>query len=165
MMKILRHTLTVLVFAVALALAWAWIARTPWAGGVAVGIDGGSGTPFDPMRYVLGALLVAVPAVLLVRAGWDRFGAPALGRVPRRHPERSRIPPELARARRGSDGGEFPESVPPELESIVMKAMAMEKENRHATAMELYDVVQRFLEGEKQREYNHQMAQAKVAAG
>ncbi|MHC4778108.1 MAG: protein kinase domain-containing protein [Planctomycetota bacterium] len=59
----------------------------------------------------------------------------------------------------------FPESVPAELEEVVLKAMANVREDRYESVLALHDDVQRFLEGEKQREYNHQMAQAKVAAG
>jgi len=55
--------------------------------------------------------------------------------------------------------------VPPELEEIVLKAMAKDKAGRYASVMQLNEEVQRFLEGEKQREYNHQMAMAKVEGG
>jgi serine/threonine protein kinase/formylglycine-generating enzyme required for sulfatase activity len=59
----------------------------------------------------------------------------------------------------------LPESVPPELDEIVLKAMARDKAGRYASVMELNEEVQRFLEGEKQREYNHQMAMAKIETG
>jgi serine/threonine protein kinase len=59
----------------------------------------------------------------------------------------------------------FPQSIPPELEAIVLKAMAKEKAARYSTAKELHAEVQRFLEGEKERERNHERALAKVAEG
>ena len=55
--------------------------------------------------------------------------------------------------------------VPELLEGTVLKAMAREKSRRYASVKELYEEVQRFLDGEKQREYNRQMAFSKVAAG
>ncbi|MHC5036891.1 MAG: bifunctional serine/threonine-protein kinase/formylglycine-generating enzyme family protein [Planctomycetota bacterium] len=59
----------------------------------------------------------------------------------------------------------FPESVPPELEEIVLKAMAKSPEERYASVMEIYDEIQRFLEGEKRREFNHRQALEKVSKG
>jgi formylglycine-generating enzyme required for sulfatase activity len=58
-----------------------------------------------------------------------------------------------------------PESVPPELNEIILKAMAKEKSQRYGTVRELFEEIQRFLEGEKEREHNHQMAMSKVEAG
>ncbi|MHC5079964.1 MAG: protein kinase domain-containing protein [Planctomycetota bacterium] len=57
------------------------------------------------------------------------------------------------------------EDVPPELDNIVLRAMSKEKTNRYATARELSDDVQLYLEGEKERERNHRHALAKVERG
>ncbi len=59
----------------------------------------------------------------------------------------------------------FPEAVPQELDEIVMKAMARDKNNRYSSAREIHDEVQKFLEGEKQKEHNRLMAAAKIAEG
>ncbi|MCU0724091.1 MAG: serine/threonine protein kinase, partial [Planctomycetes bacterium] len=66
---------------------------------------------------------------------------------------------------RGDAGAAFPQSVPPELESIVLKALAKAKEDRHASARDLHGEVRKFLEGEKERERNRERALARVAEG
>ncbi len=55
--------------------------------------------------------------------------------------------------------------VPPELDEVVLRALSKEKKNRYASARDLHDEIQLFLEGEKQREYNHERALAKVEEG
>jgi len=75
---------------------------------------------------------------------------------------------EIRKAMQGTRKDEeitFPESVPPELEEIVLKAMAKDKALRYGSVTELNEEVQRFLEGEKERERNRERALAKVAAG
>jgi formylglycine-generating enzyme required for sulfatase activity len=57
------------------------------------------------------------------------------------------------------------EPVPPELEEIVLRALAKRKVDRYATVRELVEDIQAFLEGEKQREFNHRQALAKVEEG
>ncbi|MHC5040613.1 MAG: SUMF1/EgtB/PvdO family nonheme iron enzyme, partial [Planctomycetota bacterium] len=57
------------------------------------------------------------------------------------------------------------EPVPPELDEIVLRALSKDKTKRFATARELSEEVQLFLEGEKERQRNHEQAMAKVAAG
>ncbi|MHC5040304.1 MAG: bifunctional serine/threonine-protein kinase/formylglycine-generating enzyme family protein, partial [Planctomycetota bacterium] len=59
----------------------------------------------------------------------------------------------------------IPDPVPPELEEIVLRAMARDKEARYVSVMELYNDVQRFLDGEKEKARNHQVAMEKVEAG
>ncbi|MCU0723641.1 MAG: SUMF1/EgtB/PvdO family nonheme iron enzyme, partial [Planctomycetes bacterium] len=58
-----------------------------------------------------------------------------------------------------------PDPVPPELEEIVLRAMASDRAKRYATVMDLHEELQRFLEGEKERERNRQRAAEKVAEG
>ncbi len=58
-----------------------------------------------------------------------------------------------------------PGQIPPALDEIVLKALSKDKNLRHASATALSDEIQLFLEGEKERERNHQMALAKVATG
>ncbi|MHC5040219.1 MAG: serine/threonine-protein kinase, partial [Planctomycetota bacterium] len=57
------------------------------------------------------------------------------------------------------------EPVPAELEEIVLRALSKAKAKRYATVRDLHDDVQRFLEGEKQREYNRRRALNKVEEG
>ncbi len=80
-MKTTQRTLTVLILAFGVLLAWALIARTPWAGTVDTLTAGNAYThPVEPFRDIAGALLVAIPAVLLIRSGWSWFGRVILGR-------------------------------------------------------------------------------------
>jgi serine/threonine protein kinase/formylglycine-generating enzyme required for sulfatase activity len=60
---------------------------------------------------------------------------------------------------------EVPEDVPPELEEIVLKAMAREKEDRYGRVSELHDEIQRYLEGEKEKERNRENAARKIQEG
>jgi serine/threonine protein kinase/formylglycine-generating enzyme required for sulfatase activity len=74
--------------------------------------------------------------------------------------------PETRRpAKRDPEGPGYPEPIPPELEAIVLKAMARERKDRHASALDLHAEIQGYLEGERQREYNRERALAKVAEG
>ena len=72
-------------------LLWSWVADTAWGSLVDAGTAGERFvSPLEPVRMVAGSLLVAVPAVLLVRSGWSWFEREILGR------ERAvRIPGEL----------------------------------------------------------------------
>ncbi|MCL1693682.1 MAG: hypothetical protein M3096_08370 [Actinomycetia bacterium] len=80
-MKTTQRTLTVLILAFGVLLAWALIARTPWAGTVDTLTAGNAYTqPIEPIRDIAGALLIAIPAVLLIRSGWSWFARMILGR-------------------------------------------------------------------------------------
>lgn len=89
-MTVLRRLVVILLFAVGVLVVWSWIGRTPWA----LTVD-----PLDateqftdavaPLRKVVGALLVTVPAVLLIRSAWSWIGPNLLGRE-----TRSRFPPQ-----------------------------------------------------------------------
>ncbi|MEK7470193.1 MAG: bifunctional serine/threonine-protein kinase/formylglycine-generating enzyme family protein [Planctomycetota bacterium] len=57
----------------------------------------------------------------------------------------------------------LPELVPPELESICLKALAPRREDRYGSARELHDEIQLFLEGVKERERNHRLAEEAAA--
>ncbi|MHC4778634.1 MAG: bifunctional serine/threonine-protein kinase/formylglycine-generating enzyme family protein, partial [Planctomycetota bacterium] len=59
----------------------------------------------------------------------------------------------------------FRQDVPSVLEKIVLKAMAREKSDRYTTAMELHGDLDRFLDGEKEKERNHRAALEKVTEG
>ncbi|MHC5079736.1 MAG: bifunctional serine/threonine-protein kinase/formylglycine-generating enzyme family protein [Planctomycetota bacterium] len=67
--------------------------------------------------------------------------------------------------RREDGGREFPSPIPPELDEITLKALAKVRKERYASARELSDDIQLFLEGEKERERNHRQAVEKVAEG
>lgn len=87
-MTTFRRIVIVLIFGVAVTMAWAWIARTPWATTVDVLTAGEQFTNWvEPFRMIAGALLIAVPAALLIRSGWDwtqrnLFGQEPVQRVP-----------------------------------------------------------------------------------
>ena len=84
-MKTTQRTLIILVFALGVLLVWALTSRTPWAGTVDVLTAGEAYThPIEPLRDIAGALLVAIPAVLLIRSGWSWFARVILGREGRR---------------------------------------------------------------------------------
>jgi serine/threonine-protein kinase len=57
------------------------------------------------------------------------------------------------------------ENIPPELDEIVLRALSKEKASRYASCRELSDDIQLYLEGEKERERNHQQAMQKVSEG
>ncbi|MCE9581093.1 MAG: protein kinase [Planctomycetes bacterium] len=57
------------------------------------------------------------------------------------------------------------EPVPPDLDAICMKALAVRKEDRYARAAELHYEIQLFLEGVKERERKQREAREHVAAG
>ncbi|MHC5039131.1 MAG: bifunctional serine/threonine-protein kinase/formylglycine-generating enzyme family protein [Planctomycetota bacterium] len=59
----------------------------------------------------------------------------------------------------------LPETVPPELEKICLKAMAMQRGDRYGSARTLHDDIQGFLDGEKEKERNHERALEKVKQG
>ncbi|MHC5079649.1 MAG: protein kinase domain-containing protein [Planctomycetota bacterium] len=55
------------------------------------------------------------------------------------------------------------DAIPSELDDIVLRALSKDKSKRYSTAGALADDIQHYLEGEKERERNHQMAMSKVA--
>jgi serine/threonine protein kinase/formylglycine-generating enzyme required for sulfatase activity len=59
----------------------------------------------------------------------------------------------------------FPEDLPPELERIVLRAMARDKKDRFSSVRALHDAVQRFLEIEKDRVKNVRKAEEKIRQG
>jgi serine/threonine protein kinase len=61
--------------------------------------------------------------------------------------------------------GPLPESVPPELDEIAMKALSKDKAQRYASVLELNEEVQKFLEGEKERERKRLEAVRKIKEG
>ena len=56
-------------------------------------------------------------------------------------------------------------AVPPELEEICMTAMSRKKEDRYASARQIYEDVEEFLEGTKERERRRREAAVKVSQG
>lgn len=82
-MTLVRRVVIVLIFGVAVTMAWAWIARSPWATTVDVLTAGEQFTNWvEPFRMIAGTLLIAVPAALLIRSGWDWTQRNLLGREP-----------------------------------------------------------------------------------
>ncbi|MHC5039749.1 MAG: protein kinase domain-containing protein [Planctomycetota bacterium] len=74
--------------------------------------------------------------------------------------QRSSEDPQRSQAQKVS-----PEPVPPELEEIVLKAMAKNREDRFPSVKELNEEIQAYLEGEKEKERNHERAMEKVREG
>lgn len=85
-------------------------------------------------------------------------------------------PPSSRVGAAGAEGGDrtlvrapshqaSPEEIPPELDAICLKALAYRKEDRYASARELHDEVQLFLEGVKERERSGREARDRVARG
>ena len=84
--KTARRILTVLLAAVFVGLVWRGVGGSTWEQGVDALIAGEQFTTFtEPLRLIAGALFVAVPAVLLIRAAWVWLHAPA---QPSRGPNR-----------------------------------------------------------------------------
>ena len=83
-MRTAQRVMVIWIFAFIVLLVWAMISRTPWAVTVDPLTAGKSFTHWvEPFRELAGALLVAVPAVLLIRSGWAWFARAVLGRKPR----------------------------------------------------------------------------------
>jgi serine/threonine protein kinase/formylglycine-generating enzyme required for sulfatase activity len=82
-------------------------------------------------------------------------------------PPSQRISQLAAQVVSSKDAGkaESVEAIPSALDEIVLKALSKDKDQRYGDAKTLSDDIQLFLEGEKQREHNHQMAVAKVKEG
>jgi small-conductance mechanosensitive channel len=88
----LKRVAILLIFALSVFVVWAFISKTPWAGTVDPLTAGKSFThPIEPFQEIAGALLVAIPAVLLIRTGWSWFASVVLGRE-----ETKRVPPRRA---------------------------------------------------------------------
>jgi len=66
---------------------------------------------------------------------------------------------------RRDQGPAAPESIPPELDAICMRALAFRKEDRYQTATELHDDIQLFLEGVKERGRKQKEALDRIAQG
>ena len=84
-MKTTQRTLTILILAFGVVLVWVMIAKIPWATTVEPLTAGSAYThPVEPLRDIAGTLLVAIPAVLLIRSGWSWFARVILGREAQR---------------------------------------------------------------------------------
>jgi hypothetical protein len=95
-MTVVRRVVIILIFGVVVTLVWAWIARTPWAETVDALAAGEQFTNWlEPFRMIVGALLVAVPAILLIRSGWSWVSQHLLRQEPVR-----RIPVDRSRSNR-----------------------------------------------------------------
>jgi formylglycine-generating enzyme required for sulfatase activity len=73
--------------------------------------------------------------------------------------------PDSSKGTSGTLMGFKPSPVPPELDDIVLRALSKERGERYASAKELSEEIQLYLEGEKERARNHQLAEEKVAEG
>ena len=88
-MRTAQRVMVIWILAFVVLVIWAVISRTPWASTVDPLTAGKAFTHWvEPFRELAGALLVAVPAVLLVRSGWAWFARAVLGR---KAPQRVRI--------------------------------------------------------------------------
>ncbi len=81
-------------------------------------------------------------------------------------PPTSRVTAFLGKVPRAQEGPPPSlERVPPLLESVVLRAMARRREDRFATVKDLEEEIRSFLDGEKQRRYEHERARAKIEEG
>ena len=88
-MRSAKRVMVVGIFAFIVIVVWAAISKTPWAPTVDPLTAGKAFTHWvEPFRELAGALLVAIPTVLLIRSGWDWFARTVLGR---QAPHRVRI--------------------------------------------------------------------------
>lgn len=82
----IRRALNIVFWAVLVGLFWRWAGQTTWASLLDVGSAEEQFTsPLEPFRMVTGALLIAIPAVLLVRSAWSWLERHVLDR---KHPDR-----------------------------------------------------------------------------
>ena len=91
-MRTAKRVMVIWILAFVVILVWAVISKTPWATTVDPLTAGKAFTHWiEPFRELAGALLVAVPAVILIRSGWGWFARTVLGREsrPRMRVERS----------------------------------------------------------------------------
>lgn len=80
----IRRILIILSLSGLVGLIWTFFGQTPWAATLDVTTAGEQFTQVvEPIRLMAGALLVAVPSVLLIRAGWAWFDVWVLGNQPR----------------------------------------------------------------------------------
>ena len=89
MMRTAKRIMVIWILAFVVIVVWAVISKTPWAATVDPLTAGKSFTHWvEPFRELAGALLVAVPAVILIRSGWAWFTRTVLGREA---PQRVRV--------------------------------------------------------------------------
>jgi hypothetical protein len=101
-MRTVKRILVVLILGLVVFAVWAAISKTPWAGTVDPLTAGSNFThPIEPLRELAGALLVAVPSVLLIRSAWAWFARVVLGRETHR-----RVPTQRTAVRSRSSRGE-----------------------------------------------------------
>ena len=73
-MKTLRRATKILFWGVVLGIYLTWLGSSGWASpGDLTTVGEQFEHPIEPIRMVAGALLIAVPAVILVRAAWARL--------------------------------------------------------------------------------------------
>jgi hypothetical protein len=90
---VIRRILIIVFFGVTVGLTWTFVGHTPWAASLDVSTAGEQFTQaIEPLRMLAGALLIAVPSVMLVRSGWAWFDVHVLGNQPR-----TRVRPDLRR--------------------------------------------------------------------
>jgi len=87
-MTTVKRVAIFLIFALSVFVVWAFISKTPWASTVDPLTAGKSfAHPIEPLQEIVGALLVAIPGVLLMRTAWSWFARVVPGRQ-----ESKRIP-------------------------------------------------------------------------
>jgi serine/threonine protein kinase/formylglycine-generating enzyme required for sulfatase activity len=135
------------------------------AGATSPAAEGGAGAPAEAALPPRGGDAVPSDTPAFVRLSGSTI-LTHRGEASPPVPDTSVLPAEaLSPAPEDGLGIVLPDAVPPDLEEIVLKAMAHEKKDRYASAREIHEDVQRFLEGEKERERNRRNAARKVAEG
>jgi len=89
----IRRILIILFFGITVGLTWTFVGHTAWAASLDVSTAGEQFTQaIEPLRMFAGALLIAVPSVMLIRSGWAWFDVRVLGNEPK-----TRVRPDLRR--------------------------------------------------------------------
>lgn len=87
--KISTRVVLVVYLAIAVGIIWRWLGMSSWAAGLDIASAGEQYTTWvEPLATLTGALLVSVPAVILIRMGWAWIDEHVLGNEPRRIPTR-----------------------------------------------------------------------------
>ena len=89
-MKTVTRAITVILVAIAVGIGWQRVGTTRWAAHLDVASAGEQFTMWlEPVAMLTGWLLIAIPAVMLIRSAWSWFEVRILGHAPRSKARRS----------------------------------------------------------------------------
>lgn len=88
--KTSTRVILIVYLAIAVGIVWRWLGRSPWANGLDIASAGEQYTTWvEPLANFAGALLIAVPAIILIRMAWAWIDEHVLGNEPRRIPTKA----------------------------------------------------------------------------